>query len=92
MVTDGSTERDLGRLGALMEQFEKALQRQNADLLEKIEGLEAKIDNLEKEIAGFNVLLAQFKGGSKVAFAIGSVIGGGVGAAVLKYGALFLAK
>ena len=91
-MVDGSTERDLGRLGALVEQFEKALQRQNADLLTKIDGLEAKIDKLEAEIAGFNVLLAQFKGGSKVAFAIGSLVGGGLGAAILKYGAILLAK
>ena len=87
-----NTQRDIGRLGALVEQFEKTLAAQNRILTEKIDGLEAKIDKLEGDIANFNILLAQFKGGSKVVFFVGSLLGGGIGAAIVKWLPVLLAR
>lgn len=87
-----NTERDIGRLGALVEQFEKSLQKQNESLLAKIDGLEAKIDKLEADIANFHLMVAQFKGGSRVVLFVGSLVSGGIGAAAVKWLPLILAK
>lgn len=95
-MADGNTQRDLGRLEALVDSFKEALQQQNSyfasalkqqndAFTQKLSELEKKIDSLEAEIANFNILLAQFRGGSKVVFIIGSLLGGTVAAAIVKF-------
>ena len=65
--------------------FASALKQQNDAFTQKLSELEKKIDSLEAEIANFNILLAQFRGGSKVVFIIGSLLGGTVAAAIVKF-------
>lgn len=74
-------ERDIGRLEAVA----ASLERQNESLREEIAALKT-------ELAEIKQLISEIKGGSRVVLFIGSLVGGSVGAAVLKYGAVILAR
>lgn len=69
-----TNERDIGRLEAVAKSLEK-----------QIDSLTEDISTLKSEIAEIKQLIATIKGGSKVIMFLGSVVGGGVGAAVLKF-------
>jgi len=75
------TEQDIGRLQGIAE-----------SLKEQIEALREENAELRRDLAEIKNLIAQIKGGSRVLFFLGSLAGGGVGAAVVKWFPILLAK
>lgn len=80
-MADGNTAQDIGHLQGVAE-----------SLKEQIEILRAENAELRRDLAEIKILIAQFKGGSRVLIFLGGLVGGGVGAALLKYGAIILAR
>ena len=79
---DGTnTAQDIGRLQGAAQ----ALKESN-------EMLREEVAELRKEVAEIKNLIAQIKGGSRVLFFLGSLAGGGFGAAMVKWLPLILAK
>lgn len=76
-----SAERDIGRLEAVA----ASLEQQNKDV-------KAEITELRDELRKIKLLIAEIKGGSRVVLWVGGLVSGGVGAAIFKYGAIFLAR
>lgn len=76
-----SAERDIGRLEAVA----ASLKQQNKDV-------KAEITELRDELRKIKLLIAEIKGGSRVVLWVGGLVSGGVGAAIFKYGAIFLAR
>ena len=67
-------DRDIGAL----EEAVRNLVRQN-------ETLNAQIEELREEIAGFKDLVANLRGGSRVLIFIGTLVSGGLSAALVKF-------
>lgn len=78
---DGNTAQDIGRLQGVAE-----------SLKEQIEILREENAELRRDLAEIKTLIAQIKGGSRVLFFLGSLAGGGFGAAVVKWLPILLAK
>jgi len=74
-------ERDIGRLEAVA----ASLERQNESLREEIAALKT-------ELAEIKTLIAEIRGGSRVLLFVGSLVGGSVGAAILKYGGILITR
>lgn len=62
-----------------------SLEQQNKDV-------KAEITELRDELRKIKLLIAEIKGGSRVVLWVGGLVSGGVGAAIFKYGAIFLAR
>lgn len=76
-----SIEREIGKLEAVA----ASLEQQNKEL-------KAEITEFRDELREIKLLIAEIKGGSRVVFWVGGLVSGGVGAAIFKYGAIFLAR
>ncbi len=81
MAIDGSTQQDIGRLQGVAQ-----------SLKEQMEIIREENAELRRDLAEIKTLIAQIKGGSRVLFFLGSLAGGGVGAAVVKWLPILLAK
>ena len=80
-MADGNTAQDIGHLQGVAE-----------SLKEQIEILREENAELRRDLAEIKTLIAQIKGGSRVLFFLGSLAGGGIGAAVVKWLPILLAK
>lgn len=74
-------ERDIGRLEAVA----ASLENQNEELKKELAALKSELSEIKQ-------LISEIKGGSRVVLFIGSLVGGSVGAAILKYGAILITR
>ena len=83
-----SYDRDLGRLEAIAQSFE----RQLSEMRQERDEFKQEIKRLNEEIIQIKELVAQIRGGSKVVMWLGWLISSGVGAALVKFGPMLLVR
>lgn len=74
-------DRDLGRIEAILQSVER-----------QIEELKQERKELKQELEDIKTLINQVKGGSRAILWIGSFVSGGIGAALLKFAPVLMAK
>lgn len=78
-IMNASYDREIGRLGALVEALQEALKKQHEENKQ-----------LHNDVMEIKALINEMKGGSKVIFWVGGLVSGSVGALLVKFFPLFL--